>query len=593
MNVLVFPNQQILIQEIYQPLFLTSSGGYRTLNLKIFDKSHLKQFERVLISDTGGMGKSTLLKWIGASMIEQRASIPILIELKKLTKAHKIIHEICQQLGDVFGDFDKDIISRLISKGEFAFLLDGFDEIKDEFKDAVIADIKSFMQKSKDNFYVMTSRPESSLSAFGDFMKFNINPLSLNESYELIRRYDSVNINKIGEPLIKDIEERLLQVQEFLINPFLVSLLYKTYMYNKDIPSKKMTFYEEVVDALYKHHDLSKDGYKRDKKSGLDIEDFKTVLSQLAFDTAKTVEVEYYERELIKYLGVVKKKTIGIDFKIDYFIEDIELNVPLFNREGSILKWAHKSLQDYFAASFISSSPIKEKIIIAIYDTQKSNYLNILDFFYEMEIKITFHTILYDIAKSFVVFCDNSYKDIIGVSQELIRKRQAFAFDISHVLFYTEDIDLHAGVEIDPVLNSYDSIRRNIEIYSYDYTRSSGFKNGSIHLSSSSFRHEVLSVFAKKGLTILKPFSVPKNLRSKAEKAVTSLAFDTVYVLDDSKENPLNAPGRFDYFTDLLINSDSKSYNDFMLDYDSCAQLVRLVDDSKTIANEYDELTGL
>jgi hypothetical protein len=593
MNVLAFPNQQILIQEIYQPLSLTSNGGYRTFRLNVFDKIHLKQFERILVSDTGGMGKSTLMKWIGASTIEQKSSIPILIELKKITKTHKIINEICHQFGDVFGDFDKDVITRLISQGEFLFLLDGFDEIRDEFKEIAINDIKSFVEKSSENSFIMTSRPESSLAAFGDFQRFNINPLSINKSFELIRKYDSVNANKIGESLIKDISERLTEVQEFLVNPFLVSLLYKTYTYNRDIPSRKTSFYEEVYSALYKHHDLSKDGFKREKKSGLDIHDFKNVLNQLAFDTAKTVEVEYYEQKLVRLLSITKDKCVGLDFKSNDFIEDIELNVPLFSRDGNVLKWAHKSLQDFFAASYISSSSNKEAIVNAIYLSEKSNYLNIIDFLYEMEYKVVLRTILYDIAKSFVDFCDSSYQDIPGVTPTQIRKRQELSFDVSHIIYYTDDIDKYAGFEPEEKLAEYDKIKRNTRVFSYDYTRHDDFPNGSVHLTSTSFRYEILAILKKKGLDIIKQIPVHKKSSSNAEKGVTSLAFDTIYVLNDKKNNPLNAPGRFDYISDRLVDVDEFKYQQDVLDYDACIKLIKLAEASKSAANDGDELAGL
>ena len=373
----------------------------------------------------------------------------------------------------------------------------------------------------------------------------------------------------------------------------MVSLLYKTYIYNRDIPSRKTSFYEEVYSALYKHHDLSKDGFKREKKSGLDIHDFKNVLNQLAFDTAKTVEVEYYEQKLVKLLSIAKDKCIGLNFKTNDFIEDIELNVPLFSRDGNILKWAHKSLQDFFAASYISSSPNKEAIVNAIYSSEKSNYLNIIDFLYEMEYQVVLRTILYDIAKSFVDFCNNSYQDITGVTPAQIRRRQELSFDISHVMYYTDDIDNYAGVEAEEMLAEHDNIKRNTRIFAYDYTRSEDFPNGSIHLTSSTFRHEILSILKKKGLGIVKQIPVHKKSSNNAEKGVTSLAFDTLYILNDKKNNPLNAPGRFDYTSDRLIDVDEFKYQQDVLDYDSCIKLIKLAENSKSAINDGDELAGL
>jgi len=430
MNTLVFPNQQILIKDIYQPLTLRTGYGYEIKEIGVFEMKHLEKYERILIADTAGMGKSTLVKWIGASIIEQNTSIPVLIELKKLSNKHKIVHEICAQLGDIFSDFDKDIILHLIKQGEFTFLLDGFDEVKYEQRIDVIEDIKNFVQKSSKNLFIITSRRDSALAAFGDFQRFSITPLNLDESFQLIKKYDSINNVKIGEQLIKDIKGKLEQVQEFLVNPFLVSLLYKTYTYNKDIPSKKTTFYEEIYTALYKNHDLTK-VVERNLESGLDIQDFRTVTNQLGFDTAKSGELEYSEQELIRLLDSIIPKCAGIAFKSNRFIEDIVLHVPLFNREG-LIRWAHKSLQDFFAASYISASAKKEQIIKIIYEIEKSNYLNIIDFLYEMEYKIIRNVILYDIAKAFVKFCETSYKNH-NISIESIRRRQAVAFDTSHV----------------------------------------------------------------------------------------------------------------------------------------------------------------
>jgi hypothetical protein len=76
------------------------------------------------------------------------------------------------------------------------------------------------------------------------------------------------------------------KVYEFLGNPFLVSLLYKSYSFNEDIPTKKSSFYEEVYSSLYKYHDLSKEGFKGQKKSNLDILDFRIILRAIAFESA-------------------------------------------------------------------------------------------------------------------------------------------------------------------------------------------------------------------------------------------------------------------------------------------------------------------
>jgi hypothetical protein len=140
-------------------------------------------------------------------------------------------------------------------------------------------------------------------------------------------------------------------------------LLYKSYSFKRDIPSRKSTFYNEVYTALYQDHDLSKDSYKREKNSKLDIQDFRLVLREFANYTAKKGEVEYEKTKAIQYISDCKLKIPFINFKETNFVEDLLSTVPIFTSEGNNIKWAHKSFQDYFAAEYISYHPKKDLII--------------------------------------------------------------------------------------------------------------------------------------------------------------------------------------------------------------------------------------
>ena len=93
-NILVFPNQQINIEDIYYPLTIDSTRDRTSKKLDVIDIEFVKKYQRFLISDTAGMGKSTLSKWIGLSLIKSGSSIPILIELKRLKSNHKVIYLI-------------------------------------------------------------------------------------------------------------------------------------------------------------------------------------------------------------------------------------------------------------------------------------------------------------------------------------------------------------------------------------------------------------------------------------------------------------------------------------------------------------------
>jgi len=588
LNVLVFPNQQINTKDIYLPLSISSTKDKKQFKINVFKKEFIEPYQRMLISDTAGMGKSTLMKWIGLSLIEQKISVPILIELKKLNNTHSILDEIFTQLDPIDKSFDRELIVKFLELGEFTILLDGFDEIQYNYREYVIHDLKDFISKASKNWYILTSRPDSSLSSFGDFQMFNITPLRINESFELIKKYDSINTTKVSKQLITNIKEKNPQVSEFLINPFLVSLLYKTYTYNKDIPSKKSTFYDEVYGALYKHHDLSKDGFKRNKESGLDIQDFRFILRQLAYDTAKIVKVEYNEQDLIKHVKEAKNKCIGLEFKELNFIEDIESNVPLFVRDGIILKWAHKSLQDYFAAEFISSSVDKEKIIELIYKSKKDNYFNILDFLYEVEYKVFRKIIIKDILENFINYCDNSYKNIKGIDKSLIRDRQSISYGISYGLYFTTE---KRDVEFEEIEKIFQGLLINLDrrVISKSY-------NGLGYLFQifdSNYQHELIDLLGTKNETIFKLKKL--DTQDQIKKISNHLTENTAICLDENPLNEINSIKNFELFNNILLKEriNKKSSNMQLLDYEKCKKLLKKIELEDAFDERKDNLDGI
>lgn len=334
LTTLVFPNSLTKIKDLYVPLTLLQSNTYDRFQISEFDYSIFEKYNKMIVSDYAGMGKSTLLKWITISIIEQNKGIPILIELRKIDENNSLIDEIFNQINPIDNSFDKDLVYELLELGFFTILLDGFDEIPYDTQDKITIQISDFIKKTSKNNFILTSRPESALSTFADFQLFYIKPLEEKEAYLLIEKLDALSKVKFGKSLINEIKDKNTQVKEFLTNPFLVSLLYKSYTYNKDIPSKKITFYEEVYSCLFKHHDLSKEGFKRPKRCRLDIFDFEIILRDIAFSTSKVGKVIYSKDEMLNYISNSKLKNSKIDFKEINFYDDLTTTVPIFTIEG-------------------------------------------------------------------------------------------------------------------------------------------------------------------------------------------------------------------------------------------------------------------
>ncbi|MBD1399041.1 NACHT domain-containing protein [Pontibacter sp. JH31] len=438
-DTLVFPNKQTLFSRLYQPLTISLQPGIHAeerenVVINCYPKELLPKYCRIIIEDTAGMGKSTITRKLFISIIEESAGIPILIDLRHLKASNNILNEIQSQLSSLGKKFDIDLILKIIDEGGFVFLFDGFDEIALANREIVINELHTFIEKANNNYFLITSRPEESLSSFGDFQKANVNPLTREEAYALIRKYDIYSYRSIADDLIKQLNENHDDsLTEFLENPFLVSLLYKSYEYKKDIPVKKSQFYNQVYNALFENHDLSKEGYlKRDKYSNLHIDDFERVLRYMGYLTAIDNNVDYDKDSLTNIIDRAKNHLHDLHFKSSDFLSDLLNTVPLFKKDGNNIRWSHKSLQDYFAAKFIwiDAQGHQEAILRKIYDDpSNSRFFNMLDIFYELDPNAFDRYLVYWLLNDFkdtYTKLDLSFKD--RVSKDAIVKRAERSF---------------------------------------------------------------------------------------------------------------------------------------------------------------------
>ena len=392
LNTLVFKNERRQLKELFIPLTLVNdsqlTAGSESHCIKSFPKELMKRYSRVLITDTAGMGKSTLSKFLFLDVIEKGIGIPVFIEMRRLSKERSILMEIHSQIDALNKSFDAGLLLEFINTGGFVFFLDGYDEVALSERAYVTADVQEFVSKSQRNTFIMTSRPEMALSSFGDFQSFRIRPLKKPEAYALLEKYDGHG--PISTRLVQELKSgQFSAIDEFLNNPLLVSLLFAAYDYKQTIPLKKSIFYRQVYDAYFDSHDISKgDSYVHEKKSKLDTDEFGRVLRHMAYECLKLHKIEFDKDDILRIIGSAKGSCPDLDFKPSDFLSDLLSAVPLFCKDGQYYKWVHKSLQEYFAALFIynDAKNAQDAILKAMLHSQNvERYTNLLDIYYDVD----------------------------------------------------------------------------------------------------------------------------------------------------------------------------------------------------------------
>ena len=389
LNTLVLRNRIKKLKDVYVPLTLVfedNEGNSEYQKVDGFPKDFMVKNSKLLITDTAGMGKSTIVKRMFLDVVDNAYGIPIFIELRRINEQNDLIEEIETQISSLPQKFSHQLLLELLMSGGFIFFFDGCDEIPIANRTFVMHEVETFVSKASLNTFIVTSRPDEVLNCFGSFSRASIKGLSRGESFQLLRKYD--NNGPVSRKLVETLKnEKYKMITEFLENPLLVSLLFIAFDYKPTIPIKKHSFYRQVFDALFENHDLSKgDSYCHEKLSKLNSDDFEKILRRVGYEYQKKQQVEFLKQDILNIIGKAKDSYMKFTFANSDFLKDLLTSVPLFCQDGIYYKWAHKSLQEYYAALFISidAKNGQGNILRSIYNSSNiQRYVNLLDLYYD------------------------------------------------------------------------------------------------------------------------------------------------------------------------------------------------------------------
>ena len=426
------------LKDIYIPLTLTLQEGnsskervQRKIVVDGFPHEFSEGSRKTLIVDTAGMGKSTMVKRIFLDLVERREYIPLFIELRRLTEVKTIQNEMLDMLKISSLPDGKDQLEQLFNSEKIVFILDGYDEIPLEMREVVTKQITSLIQQNGSHIFVMTSRPEDAFQGFQDFACYKIAPLTRTQSFELLKKHD--NDGDTSQLLVKKLKTNEYgAISEYLTNPLLVSMLYAAFNFKQAIPMKKHLFYEQVYDAYFEKHDLTKgDGFQHQKQTNLDSYDFDRVLRAIGYNSLKRQKVEFTHQELIDTISYAKEECTNLTFKPIDMKNDLLEAVPLFRRDSLYFKWVHKSMQEYFAARFIymDAKYTQDQMLTAMYNSNKIEiYSNLFDIYFDIDNYSFKKNIVLPFLQDYCNYYNRTYHEVKGISDVLVRERTGLMY---------------------------------------------------------------------------------------------------------------------------------------------------------------------
>ncbi len=316
--------------------------------------SDLGKTENVIIQGIAGQGKSVLLRFLCASELLAGEYFPVFVELRRVSSETPLIERILSSFLSLGLTIDESHFRSLASTGKILLLLDAFDEVSDAIKPKVLTDIEDLASAYEGLRIIVTSRPNHNIQVSSFFSVVTLDNLQ-NEEYKFV-------IHKLfkdqvaADNLIKHIEEKANHVIGLLCTPLMVTLLVLSYKSYQKLPTKLSEFYDTLFQTLLSRHDGSKPGFTRQRCCNLDDSQIRDAFEALCI-LAKKKGSQSFTLKSIQNIAKQAIELVNLNESHNAFIDDIVRITCLINKDGEEHRFIHKTVQEFFTASFIQKKP--------------------------------------------------------------------------------------------------------------------------------------------------------------------------------------------------------------------------------------------
>lgn len=350
------PDSYVHVDEIYVPLELSGHSRIEVENGTTLDNSSRAS----LIVGLAGQGKSTILRKLLSNNISKISRLPFFYELKHYAGG-EIEVAISNNLSAQGIEFSPGGLKKILNDSNVRLFLDAFDECPSDHKASLFQEIDKLVRKYNCNI-ICTTRPDTELDALVGVDIYRVEFLKPRQIQSIIHKTCS-DPSKAAE-LCGALEKSHFHKESdsVLRSPILVVLFCVSYNLGISIPESLSQFYKNIFDTVFLKHDNLKGSVSRERHWNDDRSIYRNVFDYFCFISQRKSLASFSSSELAgliaESLGYFSKDSAVADVIASELIEITNLLI----KDGyDEYKFIHKSIQEFYCASFLAAGLNTEK----------------------------------------------------------------------------------------------------------------------------------------------------------------------------------------------------------------------------------------
>lgn len=343
-------DKKVKLSSFYYPSRLVLDNG---LIKQVKSLRDLPQSGGIVIQGTVGQGKSMFLRYLCVQELSEQASgrIPVFAELRKLESGFDLKAAIFSSLESLGFEISDELFEHYADSGKIVILLDGFDEIDEGLVLGVVSQLEAWIHRYPQLQFIITSRPGGEIQKSSCFTVIPLAQLGSDEHRSFM--------TKIGvkgqtlDQLITAIDGSPVEIRGLLTTPLLVTLLVLVYQSEGIVPNELPEFFKLLFSTVFSRHDRSKPAFARKHKSGLNERKLEHLFEAFCFSVLRRKFNVHLKNEQFEIAFQDAVRFSGETSPLDGFKHDVVKVACLLQEDGFYTSFIHKSLLDFFPASFI------------------------------------------------------------------------------------------------------------------------------------------------------------------------------------------------------------------------------------------------